>query len=131
MRITTPFRWLLTGLLIVAITAVSIVPGNPKPGDSAFVWFVAQALPVFQKTMHFIVYGALAWLWVWSLESRASWRTRLIVAFLFCVIFGAMLEWWQTFVPGRFGMLFDVLLNAAGVATGLMVAKLSLYRRSD
>jgi VanZ family protein len=38
------------------------------------------------------------------------------------VAFGAVMEWCQTKVPGRYGTAFDVALDAAGAALGLLAA---------
>jgi len=122
MAIPVPFRWLITAALVVATVLISIVPGHARPGDSAFVWLVANTPDTLQKWMHFFVYAALAWLWAWTLESITPRWTRFLFVFVLCVGLGVFLEWYQTRVPGRFGTLFDVFLNTAGVIAGLTLA---------
>ena len=76
--------------------------------------------------MHFLIYAAMTWLWTWSLEGLAPRWARFAIAFTLAVGLGAALEWYQTRVPGRFGTLLDILLNAAGAVAGLVLALLLL-----
>ena len=101
---------------------VSLIPGRPKPYDSAFIWLVAKTPTLIQKILHFSLYGVLVLLLVWSLESIESNTYRLLISFIIAVAFGAVMEWRQTKVPGRFGTVYDVVLNAAGAALGLLAA---------
>ena len=127
MTIPTPGRWVITLTLVTAVIALSTVPGRPQPGDANFVWLVAATPAILQKAMHILIYGLMACLWVWTLEeSIASRWLRPAVAFLLAVGLGATLEWYQTQIPGRFGTLFDVVLNSAGVIAGLVIAALVL-----
>jgi hypothetical protein len=105
------------GLLV----AVSVVPGRALPGDSAFVWAIAKTPTLLQKTMHVCLYGLLTLLWVWTLDTVPK-SYRLVIAAAIAVCFGATMEWYQTRVPGRFGTLFDVALNAGGAVLGLLAA---------
>lgn len=115
-------RALLTALLMLLLMAASIVPGRAEPGDSVFVWAVAKTPPLLQKALHLSLYGLLALLWVWTLTAIQSKGLRLGIAFLVAVAFGATLEWYQTRVPGRFGSLLDVALNATGAILGLLAS---------
>lgn len=100
----------------------SLIPGHHKPGDSVFIWLVAETPPLIQKVLHICLYAVLALLLVWTLDSIQSRAYRLLNAFIIAVAFGAIMEWCQTMVPGRFGTVYDVALNAAGVALGLLAA---------
>jgi VanZ family protein len=101
---------------------VSLIPGRPKPDDSTFIWLVAKTPTLIQKILHFSLYGVLVLLLAWSLESIESNTYRLLISFIIAVAFGAVMEWRQTKVPGRFGTVNDVVLNAAGAALGLLAA---------
>ncbi|MGB5766960.1 MAG: VanZ family protein [Arenicellales bacterium] len=101
---------------------VSLIPGRPKPDDSAFIWLVAKTPTLIQMILHFSLYGVLVLLLAWSLESIESNTYRLLISFIIAVAFGAVMEWRQTKVPGRFGTVNDVVLNAAGAALGLLAA---------
>jgi VanZ family protein len=101
---------------------VSLIPGHPKPGDSAFIWLVANTPTLMQKVLHVCLYGMLALLLVWTLEGIQPRTHRLLIALIIAVTFGAVMEWCQTKVPGRFGTMSDVALNATGAALGLLAA---------
>jgi len=119
-------RWGVTLVFAGLIVALSVTPGIARPGDNAFVWIVVNTPEPLQKLMHVAVYAALALLWIWTLESVESRTLRVALAFLATIGLGAALEWYQTQVPGRFGSLFDVALNALGAIVGLALALLFL-----
>jgi len=119
-------RWIITLAMVVAVIGISVIPGHARSGDSMFVWLVAATPTPLQKVMHFLVYASLTWLLAWTLEGVAPRWLRLTIAFALAVGLGAALEWYQTRVPGRFGTLLDVLLNAAGATAGLLAALLIL-----
>ena len=104
----------------------SLIPGRPRPGDSVYVHLVAKTPSFIQKILHFCLYGLLVLLLAWSLESIQSNTYRFLTAYIIAVVFGAVMEWCQTKVPGRFGTVYDVALNAAGAALGLLAA-ISLF----
>jgi hypothetical protein len=115
-------RWVFTLTLVLALVVLSTVPGQARTGDSTFVRLVATTPTILQKLMHLLAYAGLGWLWVWTLEGVAPRWLRFVIAFILCVGLGAALEWCQTYVPGRFGTLIDVLLNTAGTIAGLLLA---------
>jgi VanZ family protein len=108
------------------LALASVIPGRPQPGDAAFIWLVAKTPTLLQKVLHVCLYGVLALIWVWALESIQSRTSRFLMAFVIAVAFGAIMEWFQTKVSGRFGSVFDVALDAAGAALGLLAAFLLL-----
>ncbi len=126
MAIPISIRWIITLTLVAAVIVLSAIPGHAQSGDSKFVWLVAVTPTFVQKLMHFLIYAGMAWLWTWTLEGVAPRWLRLAIAFVLAVGLGAALEWYQTRVPGRFGTLLDVLLNAAGAIAGLAAAVLLL-----
>lgn len=116
------YRWALTLALVALIVALSVTPGVARPDDNLFSWLYAGTPPTTQKVLHVIMYGLLAFLWMWTLAGIESTRTRLAVALVLTLGLGVALEWYQTRVPGRFGTLIDVLLNAAGAIVGVVLA---------
>ena len=104
------------------LTLASLIPGRPQPGDYAFIWLIAETPTLLQKLLHFCLYGVLVLLLVWTLDSIKSRTQRFLISWITAVAFGAVMEWCQTMVPGRFGTLFDVAINAAGATLGLLVA---------
>ena len=115
-------RIVLTLCFMALLMLVSLTPGHPKPGDSAFIWLIANTPTLIQKVLHFCLYGALALLLVWTLDSIQTRTYRFLIALIIAVTFGAVMEWCQTKVPGRFGTVYDVALNTAGATLGLLAA---------
>ena len=120
--IPAAYRWALTLALVALIVGLSITPGVARPDDTLFSWLYAGTPPAAQKVFHIILYGLLAFLWMWTLASIESTRLRVGFSLLLTLGLGVALEWYQTRVPGRFGTLVDILLNAAGALIGLLVA---------
>jgi len=104
------------------VVVLSITPGVAKPGDSVFVWLVVNTATPVQKVMHVAVYALLCALWIWAFEPVRPTLLRVALAVAATISLGAALEWHQTQVPGRFGTVTDVLLNAAGAIAAALLA---------
>jgi VanZ family protein len=124
LSIPTAYRWLLTLAFIVLIVVLSVTPDQGRPDDSIFQWLVANTSTPIQKLMHVAVYAMLALLWMWTLADIESRMARIVLTLLCSAGLGAVLEWYQTQVPGRFGSIVDVLLNLAGTLIGIVLAVL-------
>ena len=122
LSIAPGYRLVITLVLVGFVIALSIAPGIERPGDSMFSWLVVTTATPVQKAMHVAVYAALALLWMWTLESVESRLARIALTLVATVGLGAILEWQQTRVPGRFGTVSDVLLNLVGAVLGLLAA---------
>lgn len=115
-------RVILIICLVALLAFASLVPGRLKSGGAGSVWIVAKTPVLMQKALHVCLYGLLAFLLVWTLDAVQSGTFRFLIPFIVAVGFGALMEWCQTKVPGRFGTLSDVALNAAGAGFGLLAA---------
>ena len=115
-------RVIITLCFMALLTVASIIPGSAEPGDSVFVWLVAKTPTLLQKSLHVCLYATLAVLWTWTLDAIQYKSRRLVIAVTIAVCFGAAMEWFQTKVPGRYGTVVDVILNAAGALLGLVAA---------
>jgi glycopeptide antibiotics resistance protein len=115
-------RIVVTLCFMALLMVASIIPGRAQPGDSVFIWLVAKTPTLLQKALHVFLYAMLTLLWVWTLDAIQSKSQRLVIAVTVAVCFGATMEWYQTKVPGRFGTIFDVALNAAGALLGIFAA---------
>ncbi len=120
------FRWTVTLAFVAVITLLSIAPGIERPDDSLFGWLVLNTAKPLQKVLHVGVYAFLAMLWMWTLEPVESRWQRVALSLIGTVGLGAVLEWYQTQVPGRYGTLTDILLNLIGAALGILAALLLL-----
>ncbi len=126
MYVTVSVRWLITIAFGILVVILSVTPGRDQTDDSIFVWLIVNTPTLLQKLLHIAVYASLAFLLAWSLENVDPRPLRLAIALVLAVCLGAGLEWYQTIVPGRFGTVLDVLLNAGGALLGLLVAVIVL-----
>ncbi|MFW2403944.1 MAG: VanZ family protein [Gammaproteobacteria bacterium] len=115
-------RAAITLSLMALIVIASIIPGRAQPGDSVFVFIVAETPPLVQKLLHLSLYALLTLLCAWTLEAIEPRPLRMLLAATVAITLGAAMEWYQTKIPGRVGTLFDVALNSAGAALGLIAA---------
>ena len=111
-------RYASAATLCAFIVVVSLTPDTSAPGDTVFVWLVQKTPSMVQNAMHVVLYGSLTVLCAWALSRRRA----VAISAIFAVLLGAGLEWLQLFVPGRYGTLFDVALNAFGALLGAALA---------
>lgn len=84
-----------------------------QPGDFA-------PLPPFaglDKLLHVIVYSILAGTFLYGLQPFVHNSNRSVIAVvivLFCIIYGISDEFHQSFIPGRFSSIWDVLADGLG-----------------
>ncbi len=77
---------------------------------------------VIRKAAHFFLYFVLGILVISILaQFKFSHREAFIHAIFICILYGALDEFHQFFVPGRGPGIGDVLIDAAGCAVGLLV----------
>ena len=115
-------RIILTLCFMALLGLASLTPGRPQPGDSSLVWLVANTPTFLQKLLHVCLYAVLVLLWVWTLNGIQSTTYRFVIAWIIAVAFGVVMEWYQLQVPGRFGTVVDVVLDATGASLGLLAA---------
>jgi VanZ family protein len=111
-------RWLAVALwmgLIFAFSAQSHLPSAPT----------ARLDLLMKKGAHFSVYALLAAL-IWR---ALEWRRRgWLLAWALAVLYAASDEWHQSFVANRHPQATDVLIDACGAATALLIAGLIIRR---
>ncbi len=119
-------RIIITLCFMALLVALSVVPGHTQPSDSVFIRIIGKTPKLLQKILHFCLYGVLTLLWAWILSGIQPKIYRLLIAGAIAVVFGAAMEWYQTKVPGRYGTIFDVALNATGALFAVFGAFLLL-----
>jgi VanZ family protein len=82
---------------------------------------------ILRKLAHMAEFGLLWWLWWRALGRgpRATW-----VAAAIAVAYAATDEFHQHFVEGRVGSPVDVLIDSAGVALAIAIARVHERRRA-
>jgi VanZ family protein len=72
--------------------------------------------------MHVPMYGVLTLVSLYYFAHiRFSRRAGALITIVIAMSVGALVEVLQMYVPGRFGSLSDIGLNAAGIAGGLIL----------
>jgi VanZ family protein len=124
-----PVRLAASLALTVIIAYLSLVPGYPEEDDPALVQAVALVPSLLQNTMHCALYAVLTVLWAATL---VRWKRPILWAACFAAGYGALLEYAQLFVPGRYPGLLDIGLNTLGVLIGsaLAASLLDVRRRT-
>ena len=98
-----------------------------QPGDFAHL----PPLSGLDKLLHVIAYGSLAGAFLYGLQPLTHNSNRSVIAIvvvLFCIIYGISDEYHQSFIPGRFDSIWDVLADGIGA---LLVAGWWLRRKAQ
>jgi glycopeptide antibiotics resistance protein len=114
--------------LMAAIFLLSSLPGSSRGNLS---WLVVDLNPTIQNALHIPLFGLLQWLWLRALTrpGRALLATIALAA-LITIGYGCLDEFHQSFVPGRYASLQDILLNTIGVVAGTLFF-LAMARRTE
>jgi VanZ family protein len=103
---------------------------NPEVSDET----IRSVQMVVRKGAHVTVYAVLALL-LWrgnriyfGKPPQMSWREYWCIL-AFCVVYAVSDEFHQSFVSSRYGSVYDVLLDAAGAAAGLLLLRALMLRR--
>jgi VanZ family protein len=121
--------WLgaLTVLWTLFIGIISLLP------SSRLTQFESWNFLGRDKVAHILVYAILstifsAWLIEYKNDIRSASRLALL-SLIPVILYGALLEWMQqTFQPGRFAELADIVANSLGAGVGLLIV-LIYYRK--
>ena len=76
---------------------------------------------------HFVMYGILAFL-VFCLLASLKGRgiLLLLAAIVVASAYGALMEWYQSFIPGRTPSVEDMFVNGVGAVSGTVVIYISI-----
>jgi hypothetical protein len=104
--------WTLLAVAYMAgIFALSSVPDDGSATGVAALF----PPPALQNLLHVPVFAGLCWLWMRALRARGiAARPAALGAAALAIGFGALDEFHQSFVTGRYGTATDTLLDAAG-----------------
>jgi VanZ family protein len=117
------FHVALPLLIMAVLYGLSSLPGVPLPEEPGYYALFRWVPPAAQNAVHIPAYAALSWAWNWSL---AAWLRapvgRAAGACSIASAYGVFDEWHQSFVPGRYASLTDVVLNMLGAVLGIWLA---------
>jgi VanZ family protein len=100
----------MTGLFIL-----SSIPGTESP-DNAMEALLLWVSPSFQNLLHTPVYAGLTYSWFWAFLANNQRKKYSLFLAIFCsLIYAFFDEIYQTYMPGRYGSLTDLLLDALGI----------------
>ena len=100
------FGGLLIGYIIIIIS-VSSIPGHSIPRFILLSW---------DKLLHLVEYSILGYLAVNSF--RAISKDQVIVVIISCSGFACFDVLWQSFIPGRFSSVLDIIADGIGITIG-------------
>ncbi|MEE4363405.1 MAG: VanZ family protein [Desulfotignum sp.] len=113
---------------LILMGIVFILSSIPMDGGPDNIAFLTSLDPGIQNLLHIPLYGTLTFLWFrFFIHSERPFRQAVIFSLLIAIGYGCLDELHQSFVPGRYGGLLDILLNSAGSAAGIF-AGLVIYR---
>ncbi len=95
----------------ILILSISSIPGDSIPRFVLLSW---------DKLIHIIEYSFLGFLSVSSIDNKS--KNKIIIACLFCLFFAILDEIWQSFIPGRFSSVLDVIADGIGIIIGSIFA---------
>jgi VanZ like family len=111
------WRWGLALLMMVAIFGFSSIPSSEMPQFGGWDLIV-------KKGGHALGYGllALTYLRGWKGESKDVYSRWYYASWLMAILYSVTDEFHQSFVPGRHPAPTDVMIDAIGAATLLLLA---------
>lgn len=104
-------QWLPLLLWMGAIYFMSAQPSESLPDAGAWDLLI-------KKGAHFTAYAILVLL---AYQAWGVWKRPFLSAFVIAVLYAISDEYHQTFVPGRNGTMWDVMIDLAGAFGGLIV----------
>ncbi len=108
-------RWLL---LIGWMAAIFFVSNQPQLPQIPTSWVDL----VVKKLAHATAYAILFGLWLNALNTtQIATKNRMPLALMLTLGYAISDEWHQTFVPGRHGQVWDVLIDSTGALIFLAV----------
>ncbi len=106
-------------LYMAGLLLLSAVPGHVSPTDPE-IFRIVQWVPArLQNLMHIPAYALLAFTWRWCLGGWFAPRKATLLAFTVALLFGFFEEFFQSFIPGRYPSLTDVLFDGIGALLGV------------
>jgi len=118
-KIFRHINWYWPVLLMVLIFVESSIPMDGGPHNIAFL---TNLDPDLQNLLHIPLYGTLSFLWLkFFFRSGRPLKHAVVYSLIVTICYGCLDEFHQSFVPGRYGGLLDIYLDAGGSVLGIMM----------
>ena len=106
------------GGLYAAASIPGSAPAEPSAVHEVFSWFS----PTVHNILHIPAYALLAWTLFFCVDPHLGRRLGFPIVVLIAGSYGALMEWHQGGIPGRYASLTDVALNLVGAVAGWLLA---------
>ena len=91
----------------------------PMDANQDNIKILTALTPTFQNILHIPLYGVLAYLWLNSFNKHGTVIAKnIFITLLITILYSILDEFHQTFVPGRYGSILDILFNIIGITCG-------------
>lgn len=89
-----------------------------------------EKINVFDKGVHFILFGVLVWLIIWAGLGlkKANFKILVITAFVISFAYAVACEYFQVFVPGRDLSEFDLAAGTLGMLAAVVIYFYFFYK---
>lgn len=112
-----------SGSVVERVLGVLLSGKKETVTDETLAAFRETLTVIVRKSAHFTAYLILGALFSCALDaSGATPRTSRALSLVFSTLYAVSDEVHQLFVPGRSGRVPDVLIDAAGALTGILLA---------
>lgn len=112
-----------TSLRVGRAVCTAVIPGYRQRSEEAQKALAERIEFPVRKGAHMTEYAVLAMLCLGALAGEEMTRRQKMIAFGMTVLYAASDEFHQLFVPGRSGMVRDVLIDSTGAFLGIFVCR--------
>ncbi len=115
--------WSITGIWAFIVLILSTVPASAFPQTE---------ISYMDKAFHFGEFIVLALLMTHAFKyAKVSLAENSLFTLILAGGYGILMELTQLYVPGRSASIYDIMADLAGVAVGVLIAKVVLYGRNQ
>jgi uncharacterized protein YfiM (DUF2279 family) len=111
---------------VLFIALITLLPGSSIPGN--IDWNFLE----LDKIIHMIVFAILTYLGGYFFTARGKTISRAILSSILpAIIYGALIEFLQMFIPQRGFDFADLTADIVGAILGVLLFKLALHKKGE